>query len=380
MTPVEAAVRAAIERRGPLGFDEVMAAALYHPEAGFYASGGRAGRGGGDFITSPEVGALFGAVVARALDRWWRRAGEPSVFVVVEVGAGPGTLARTVLRAAPACLPALRYVLVESSAAQRALHGQHLALESPAAAFASPPDPDDDLVTTRTPAGPIVVSLAELPRLPGPCTVLANELLDNLPVRLAERSAAGWHEVRVGLEAGALTEVAVSLGAADAQRLSMLAPDAEPGARVPLPRTAARWVRDALALAGPEGRVVAIDYGEPTARLAARPPAEWLRTYRRHERGGTPLDGLGTQDITCEVAIDQLDPRPARDRSQAEWLQAHGIDELVADARRTWGERAGIGDLEALRARSRITEADALLDPAGLGAFRVLEWGPDDDA
>lgn len=376
MTPVEAAVRAAIERRGPLGFDEVMAAALYDPEAGFYAAGGRAGRGG-DFITSPEVGALFGAVVAGALDHWWRQAGEPPVFVVVEAGAGPGTLARTVLRAAPACAAALRYVLVETSAAQRALHGQHLALETPAAAFASAPDPDDDRATAQVPPGPIVVSLAELPRLPGPCTVLANELLDNLPVRLAERTATGWQEVRVGLEAGSLAEIAVPLAAADAARLSACAPDAEAGARVPIPQAATRWVRDARALAGPAGRVVAIDYAASTADLASRPSTEWLRTYRRHERGGAPLDGLGTQDITCEVATDQLDPRPTRDRSQAEWLQAHGIDALVAEGRRTWTERAAIGDLEALRARSRITEADALLDPAGLGAFRVLEWGPE---
>ena len=35
---------------------------------------------------------------------------------------------------------------------------------------------------------------------------------------------------------------------------------------------------------------------------------------------------------------------------------------------------ATIGDLAAVRARSRLTEADALLDPAGLGAYRVLEW------
>ena len=60
--------------------------------------------------------------------------------------------------------------------------------------------------------------------------------------------------------------------------------------------------------------------------------------------------------------------------SQADWLRAHGIDDLVADARRTWTARAHIGDLAALKARSRVTEAEALLDPTGLGAFRVLEW------
>ena len=33
-----------------------------------------------------------------------------------------------------------------------------------------------------------------------------------------------------------------------------------------------------------------------------------------------------------------------------------------------------LGDLSALRARSRIREAEALLDPTGLGSFRALEW------
>ena len=32
------------------------------------------------------------------------------------------------------------------------------------------------------------------------------------------------------------------------------------------------------------------------------------------------------------------------------------------------------GGLEAIAGRSRVHEADALTDPTGLGAFRVLEW------
>ncbi|HQV56377.1 MAG TPA: hypothetical protein PKV27_00085, partial [Ilumatobacteraceae bacterium] len=77
---------------GPIPFDEFMSLALYGV-AGFYSVGGRAGRRG-DFITSPEVGPLFGAVLARALDAWWADLGSPDDFTVVEVGAGPGTLAR----------------------------------------------------------------------------------------------------------------------------------------------------------------------------------------------------------------------------------------------------------------------------------------------
>jgi len=46
----------------------------------------------------------------------------------------------------------------------------------------------------------------------------------------------------------------------------------------------------------------------------------------------------------------------------------------VAEARATWRARAPVGDLVALAARSRVGEAEALTDLAGLGAFRVLEW------
>jgi SAM-dependent MidA family methyltransferase len=147
------------------------------------------------------------------------------------------------------------------------------------------------------------------------------------------------------------------------------------GARIPLQHRARMWLRQAMACLS-RGRVVVIDYGDTTPSLARRPWTEWVRTYRRHGRGGHPLKDLGQQDLTCEVAFDQLAAArpPANDRSQAEFLRAHGLDELVDAARRGWEERASIGDLHALTARSRVTEAAALSDPAGLGAFGVFEW------
>jgi SAM-dependent MidA family methyltransferase len=337
---------------GPVPFRVAMEVALYDEVGGFYATGGRAGRRG-DFVTSPEVGPLFGAVVARALDRWWAEAGEPDRLTVVEAGAGPGALARAVLSAGPACLAAgaLRYTLVERSAAQRERHADLL-------------ERWPDLVST-TEALPS--------RSGGPAVVLANELLDNLPVDLLERTADGWAQVLVDAD---LHEV---LGPLDLDGpVPTGAGSAAVGARVPVQSAAARWVGDALTLARPAagGRVVLFDYAATTAELARRPQGEWLRTYRQHERGGAPLDALGTQDVTCEVCVDQLAvvAPPTADRSQADWLRAHGIDDLVAEGRAAWQERAAIGDLAAVRARSRIGEAEALLDPTGLGAFRVLEW------
>ena len=109
----------------------------------------------GDFLTSPEVGPLFGAVVARFIDAEWDRLGRPEPFTFVEAGAGPGTLARAVIAARPTCADALRYIAVEVSAAQRELH---------------PPE---------------VESVATLPGEVKSGVVFANELLDNLPFRLA---------------------------------------------------------------------------------------------------------------------------------------------------------------------------------------------------
>jgi SAM-dependent MidA family methyltransferase len=381
-TSVAAAVADEIRRHGPLPLDRVLERALYDTDGGFYEAGGRAGGRHGDFLTSPEVGPLFGAVVARAVDAWWRSMGAPDPYVVVEAGAGPGTLCRTVLAAAPDCAPALRYVLVERSASQRRLHAQALRLEDPALAFA-PVDPDTEVPVAGSPTGPICVSLGELPRVAGPAVVLANELLDNLPFGLAERRAGAWHEVRVDLDpatgAGGghrLVERLVPLDADRTAMLDRLVPGVADGARVPLQEATRAWLRDALSVAGPRGRVVAIDYVAATADMATRPQDAWLRTYRGHARGGAPLDDLGTQDVTCEVAVDQLAlvRPPTSDTSQADWLRAHGLDDLVAEGRRVWSERAHLADLAALEARSRITESSALLDAAGLGAFRVLEW------
>ncbi len=58
-------LRARIRADGPITVGAFVEAALYDTDDGFYATGGRAGRRG-DFLTAPEVGPLFGAVIARA--------------------------------------------------------------------------------------------------------------------------------------------------------------------------------------------------------------------------------------------------------------------------------------------------------------------------
>ena len=314
---------------------------------------------------------------ARALDRWWDELGQPDPYVVVEVGAGRGVLAKSVLDACPASSAALRYVLVERSAQLRSLQGDLLPLELPAFVLgpAAPAADDDADPSHTTGTGPLVTALSELPAEPVTGVVLANELLDNLGFLLLERHAEGWFEIRVGEGDGTLTEAAVPAATDLGAEANRLVPDAPVGARIPIQHEARDWIRDALGVLE-RGRLVVVDYADTTPSLARRPWTDWVRTYRGHAPGGPPFAAPGTQDITCEVALDQLARvrPPTESASQGGFLREHGLDELVAEARAVWHERAAVGDLEAMKARSTVTEAAALTDEAGLGAFTVSVW------
>ena len=358
---------------------------MYGPD-GFYTSGGGAGRER-DFVTSPEIGPTFGRVIARAVDALWVELGRPDPWFVVEVGAGVGSLARAFLAAAPDCGPALRYIAVESSPALRRVADSRLPVEDPSQLLgprvtADPDDPDADPHGRRG-LGPLVTVLGELPAGPLVGVVLANELLDNLPFDVYEWSDGAWSEVRIGLPGDAarsggaaagdaLVEVLVPAPPDVSAALDALVPVPVPGGRVPWEGVAAAWVGSAQRLLG-RGRVISFDYARPTAELARLPMTAWLRTYRAGGRGRPPLAALGEQDVTVDVAVDQLPP-PSRVETQAAWLARHGVDAMAAEAAAVWSARAAIGDLEALRARSVAHEVAALTDPGGPGGFTVCEW------
>jgi SAM-dependent MidA family methyltransferase len=371
-----------IRREGPIPFDRFVDAALYDEDGGFYATGGGAGRAGRDFVTSPEVGVLFGALVATYLDRAWAELSRPDPFVVVDAGAGRGRLAADVLRAEPECSRALRYVLVERSAALQAAQRELLTLEPADRAFGPAVREEPDEAPRQVAGiGPIVTSLPELPALElAAGVVIANELFDNLPFGIVERGGGGWTEVRVGLGDDGFVEVGVPASreitaAADDVAAGATIPD---GARLPVPTGIVDWLDESAHILR-RGYLVVVDYADTAASLAARSQDEWLRTYRGHQRGGAPLAAPGAQDITATVPAEHLVAHAGRAgfrlverTNQADWLGSLGIDQLVADARGLWRERAAAGDLEAIAARSRVTEAAALTDPAGLGAHAVF--------
>ncbi|MHB8574783.1 MAG: SAM-dependent methyltransferase, partial [Dehalococcoidia bacterium] len=113
-------IRSEIAVSGPISFRRFMELALYDPDEGYYntrpAIGAR-----GDYLTSPELHPLFGALVARQLAEFWRLLGEPPSCRLIEAGAGTGSLARAVLAGASSELrERLEYIIVEPSAARAA--------------------------------------------------------------------------------------------------------------------------------------------------------------------------------------------------------------------------------------------------------------------
>jgi SAM-dependent MidA family methyltransferase len=221
-----------------------------------------------------------------------------------------------------------------------------------------------------------VESRRELPDGPFDGVIIANELLDNLPFRLCVFDG-GWREAFV--VANADGTFAETLSSPIDPRPAVLPASPPHGARAPLVDEAAAWVDDARSRLR-SGRLVAIDYASATtAALAFRPWREWLRTYRGHERGRHYLSDVGQQDITIEVPLDQL-PEPDAVRTQAQFLQRWGIDDLVTEGNAQWAANAVRPDLAAIAMRSRAIEARALLDPSGLGSFEVVEWVAERDA
>jgi SAM-dependent MidA family methyltransferase len=291
-----------IRERGPLTVAAFMDVALYDRDLGYYARAVRRSGRAGDFFTSVDVGPVFGELlelqIAEMASILESRIPNPeSPFDLVEAGAGNGRLSADILRAAhrrdPWLYERTRLHLADASASARAAERTTLA--------GGPGNVD---VVDR-----LVSSSESLPSsFEG--VLIANELLDALPVHQVVMRADGLREVYVDVSDGRLVtrEGPVSTPALAAY-LDRLGVALEPGWRVEINLRASDWIRD-VARRLRRGFVILIDYGHEARELYSPTHAGGtLTTFARHTMAGPEsspgspswLAHPGEQDITAHV-------------------------------------------------------------------------------
>jgi SAM-dependent MidA family methyltransferase len=357
-----ALLRERIEREGAITSHDYMETVLYHPQLGYYASRQPMGREG-DYLTSPEVHPMFGALVGKQIAEMWRAMGEPAAFDIVEQGAGTGRLAHDVLRWASrresAFFAATTCRIVEISASLRERQRQTLAVVPDAR----------------------VEWLDELPdEIDG--VVLTNELLDSFavhrvtaltPVPSPASGRGELAEVFVGSRDGPFVEELRPLstprieGYFDALELWPSA-----GCTVEVNLHAIDWMAD-VASKLRRGFVLTFDYGYEAPDLYAPWRTDGtLMCFYQHNPSHDPYARIGKQDMTAHVDFTSIKRAGAEHglefagfTTQARFLANMGIGAALEEV-----AREEPGALEEYYARRRaVTE---LIDPAGLGKIRVL--------
>ena len=311
-----ARIRAAIDDAGgAISFADYMDLALFAPELGYYSAGAGQFGSGGDFVTAPELSPLFARCVAGQVEEVLAVLGGGDIC---EVGAGSGVLAADLLErlAAAECLPR-RYSIIERSPALRERQRTHLA--SRLAGEAARVGWQDEL--PRDFCG----------------VVLANEVLDAMPVHRFRVQAAEIHECRVGWQDGGFRWVEADCsGSTLAKHVETVLSSLDhplPEGYVSECAPARQRFIGSLGACLKRGVVLLSDYGYARAEYYHPQRASGtLRCFHRHQAHDDPLILTGLQDISVHVdftAVAEAALAAGFDvagyTTQAEFLLATGL-------------------------------------------------------
>lgn len=302
-------------RGGLVPFVRLVEVALYAPGLGYYVSERpRVGKAvGTDFTTAAALGPMFGELIAAAAQTL---VGDLSSHTLVEVGAEPGQ-----------------------------------------AHFAS---------AAKQFAGMRVFRVGEKPELPAHTVLVANELLDAQPFHRFVFQGGGWHELGVRVDGAELTvEALPDFSSPQAAAFATSLPLAAEGWLLDAP-LAAEGLLERLLGGGWSGAIILLDYGKTVAQCLEGSPAGTARAYRSHQLSGAILENLGSQDLTCHVLWDRLEPI----------LVAHGFGSVRLDRQESFLVKQAGAAMERIMTSgdSEVTgRLRALTHPAHFGAkFQVL--------
>ncbi len=355
-------------------FAAFMDWALYEPELGYYAAQRQKIGAGGDFVTSPHLGADFGELLAEQFLDLWRSLGSPELFQLVEMGAGQGLIAKDVLKylsdRASQQHPnsnyaefwqALQYIIIEKAAPL--IQEQRFWLQDIAPGkviWRQWQDIADESIV-------------------GCC--FSNELVDALPVHLFEIQSGQLQEVYVTVETNpSLPPFKEVLSSPSSPRLGNYLKNLDidvttypDGYRSEIGLAALDWL-SIVAQKLSRGYVLTIDYGHTAAQYySLQRDRGTLQCYYQQAHHNDPYWNIGRQDITAHANFTALENHGTdcgletiAFTQQGLFLMSLGLGDRISS------NATGSDLAQILRRRDAL---HGLINPMGLGGFGVLLQG-----
>lgn len=275
--------------RGWISFDRFMHLALYSPGLGYYSAGSENLGEGGDFITAPMLGDQFAGCLGRQCVEILENLDTDQPKTIVEFGAGTGQLIVDLLGKliSLGCKPD-KYLVVETSADLQ--HRQKSLVQ------ACIPEYLD-----------IIKWCAEIPQAGVSGVILANELLDSLPVMLFKIDEKenpiqlGVLSTSAGFELKMGQQILPKPFSERVQKFSL-----SKGYQSEIGSYAEAWVRTVGEKLN-NGAMILIDYGFPATEFYhSDRKSGTLMCHFQHKAYDNPFENLGMQDITAHVDFSAI--------------------------------------------------------------------------
>lgn len=280
-----------IQAKAPMRLDHYIEHCLWDPKDGYYATKTVFGSTG-DFITAPEISQIFGEIIGLWCISKWHELGCPNECILVELGAGRGTLMRDILRVAkadPAFQKAIKPTILEKSEQLRSIQQSTIGADIS-----------------------FIENLNDLSDLPA--IIIANEFFDALPIRQFRFEDGGWLECFIDAQLQKIWRPCANPPAIMSQKMMSSVTIEISEQSIEIAASIGRHIKTHT------GTLIAIDYGDFDGF------GDTLQALKTHEYSD-PFADQGEADLTAHVRFGDLANAAKIEptfTTQGQFLEAYG--------------------------------------------------------
>ncbi|XP_017781234.1 PREDICTED: NADH dehydrogenase [ubiquinone] complex I, assembly factor 7 homolog [Nicrophorus vespilloides] len=287
-----------IKATGPITVAEYMKKVLIHPMGGYYMHKDVFGAGG-DFVTSPELGQVFGEMVAVWLLNEWSKVGSPKPFQIVELGPGRGSLCQDVLRVFDhfGALKSASVSLVEMSPFLSDTQARRLCLNSNAIHDQQQPFYREGVTLQGAP----IKWYRNIQDVPKMFTLLvAHEFFDALPIHKFQKTDKGFREILIDINREKDLEFRYIIARDETPASKLFADASDTREHIEVSPESLVLVKDLASRFEEDGGMGLIaDYGHDGTGT------DTFRAFKKHQLHD-PLVDAGNADLTADVDFSAL--------------------------------------------------------------------------